>query len=749
MRGARVVSLALFALTACGGGGGVSDAGSFDGASEAATPGEGGGAQEPLSVRLEGPDFATVGAEACFTAMANGQGSEGARFTWLWGEGVRESGGARACHRWESPGDRLLSVIVEGSDGGRADASQVVTVVPPPAVHRPTHSSALVLDEERSRVWAVNPDADSVAMLQAVPLRRLGEVPVGRRPRTVARDGDVVAVACEEDGTLHLLSADDGSVQRVVRFHPGSHPFGVAADPRGGRFFVTLQGRGALVVVSSEDGAVLGRLEGLHDARALAVREDGLVLVTRWRSDGTSSWVYAVDASDPEAPRSLGRTELPAEEGLDSDTDNSGVLGFLDTVVFSPDGGTALIAGLKANVVTGLHRTGEPLTSQTMARAAYAVLLPLEEAPPLVYARRSLDDMDYVAAAAYDPRGHRFFFAVMGAQRVTALDAFDWNVEGGIGETGVAPRALALSSDGRWLYLYPELSREVRRYDVSDFTREPTVVDRAATLEEEPLPPVVLRGKRIFYTSADPRMSRTSYLSCASCHLDEAADGLTWDFTQRGEGLRNTIPLFGRAGMGHGPVHWTGNFDEIQDFEGDIRSGQGGEGFLTDAQWSEGDRSHPLGLPKAGLSEDLDALAAYVSSLDRWPLSPFRREGDSDWEAAVARGETLFRSARTGCADCHVPGRYTDSGFGVDGEPILHDVGTATEASGGRLGGLLTGFDTPTLRGLWASAPYLHDGRAATLREVLTTFNPEDRHGRTSGLTADELDDLILFLRSL
>jgi len=76
-------------------------------------------------------------------------------------------------------------------------------------------------------------------------------------------------------------------------------------------------------------------------------------------------------------------------------------------------------------------------------------------------------------------------------------------------------------------------------------------------------------------------------------------------------------------------------------------------------------------------------------------------------------------------------------------------VGTATAASGGRLGGPLPGFDTPTLRGLWASAPYLHDGRAETLTEVLTTYNPDDRHGRTSHLTAAQIEDLVTFLRSL
>jgi cytochrome c peroxidase len=58
-------------------------------------------------------------------------------------------------------------------------------------------------------------------------------------------------------------------------------------------------------------------------------------------------------------------------------------------------------------------------------------------------------------------------------------------------------------------------------------------------------------------------------------------------------------------------------------------------------------------------------------------------------------------------------------------------------------------FDTTALRGLWDSAPYLHDGSAATLRDVIVTRNVGDRHGRTTHLRADEVDDLVEFLRSL
>src|SRR5262249_23822430 len=139
---------------------------------------------------------------------------------------------------------------------------------------------------------------------------------------------------------------------------------------------------------------------------------------------------------------------------------------------------------------------------------------------------------------------------------------------------------------------------------------------------------------------------------------------------------------------------------------------------------------------------DLDALAAFVASLQPKP-SPFR-SADGSLTAAALRGQGVFNRADTGCVTCHVPPRFTDSTM-VASPFITHDVGTGN----GLDEGFGPAFDTPSLRGVWDSAPYLHDGSAPTLLDVLTTKNAGDRHGRTSQLSADELQDLIAYLRSL
>ena len=102
---------------------------------------------------------------------------------------------------------------------------------------------------------------------------------------------------------------------------------------------------------------------------------------------------------------------------------------------------------------------------------------------------------------------------------------------------------------------------------------------------------------------------------------------------------------------------------------------------------------------------------------------------------SALRGRELFFTKEVACAECHRGPLYTDL--------RSHDLG-----SGGPLDRRCD-FDTPSLIECCATAPYLHDGRATTMMDVLTTFNPRDRHGKTSHLTKQALDDLVEYLLSL
>jgi cytochrome c peroxidase len=130
----------------------------------------------------------------------------------------------------------------------------------------------------------------------------------------------------------------------------------------------------------------------------------------------------------------------------------------------------------------------------------------------------------------------------------------------------------------------------------------------------------------------------------------------------------------------------------------------------------------------------LENVKAYIRSLRPEP-SPHL--AGSRLSRAAARGKAIFESPRTGCFRCHPPPLFTDL--------KAYDVGTHAETDYRRE----TVFDTPTLREAWRTGPYLHHGKATTLREVLTVFNEGDRHGGTSHLSAADLDALVAYLESL
>ena len=163
-------------------------------------------------------------------------------------------------------------------------------------------------------------------------------------------------------------------------------------------------------------------------------------------------------------------------------------------------------------------------------------------------------------------------------------------------------RALAVSADGYRLYVSNFMDRTVGVYDLTALVDEGQWnVPLLATLQSvatEKLSPTVLAGKQLFYDARDTRLAREGYMSCASCHNDGGGDGRVWDLTGMGEGLRNTMSLRGKGGMAHGFLHWSANFDEVQDFEGQIRALAGGTGLMADARVQPGHAQ-----PAAGRSE--------------------------------------------------------------------------------------------------------------------------------------------------
>ncbi len=290
-------------------------------------------------------------------------------------------------------------------------------------------------------------------------------------------------------------------------------------------------------------------------------------------------------------------------------------------------------------------------------------------------------------------------------------------------EVGANPRGLVLSADESTLYVNNNLSGTVAVIDTAT-----NKISEVIQVSNIPLSPAVLSGKRLFHSSDTPDLSRDQWISCATCHFDGEMDSRTWFFP---DGPRNSPSLLGVADTL--PVHWSGDLDELQDVEVTVRDIQAGTGLATGS-----DNCTPAcdqGEPNAGRSQALDDLAAFMASL-KLSINPNLEENGVLSESAV-RGKTLFDSEETQCSTSHLPPLYTDV--------QKHDVGTG-DGAGERKG---SSFDTPSLRGIYKTGPYLHHGAAQSLLDVLTTQNPADLHGKTSHLDESEQLDLVAFLNSV
>ena len=679
------------------------------------------------SCSIEARPPTEIGAAATFEA---GDAGPGASYRWSYDDGSAEiTGATRAeAHTYTAAGRYRVTLSVTVA-GATRTCSGLHIVHRPLPVTPPTHASPILVDEVRGRIWVARPDAGAVMSFDRASLDDPHEVPVGKDPRSVAQapDGSIWVTSRASD-EVHIIDAESRSVQATIAVRHGGMPFGIAMAPDGQRAYVTLEQTGQLLVLDVAARAIVATVDLAPDAvvppkvRGIAVTPDGgKVLVTRFISPAERAEVYVVDTAKLAVER---RIDLALDPTPDAADGGRGVPNYLTWVTISPDGSQAWLPSKKDNVLRGLVRDGEALTTTNTVRTIVS-RVDLAERTEALSGRLDLDDHNLAYAVVFSPLGDLAFVASLGTNKVDVIEVESGRSVGGFA-TGLAPRGLALATDGV-LYVHELMDRTVSAYDVSRWLRgDDSIALPLGTVlapSPEPLEPAVFRGKRIFHNADSRLMSQDGYISCATCHLDGGDDGQVWDFTDRGEGLRNTTDLRGRAGTGHGPVHWSGNFDEIQDFEHDIRGPFGGAGLMTDEDFESDGRNAPLGTAKAGVSERLDDLAAYVASLDRFPRSPHRNADGSLTDDAL-HGLRVYRTLD--CADCHSGPGLTDSAADV-----RHDVGTLRPTSGQRLGGPLDGLDTPTLRGLWASPPYLHDGSAETVAETLRI----EGHGDAQGLS--------------
>ncbi len=701
------------------------------------------------------PAPAVAGSSVTFEASVTG--GAGVQFQWDFDDGTPVtafSSSASIAHVFAQPGIYYIMLNARDSSGVTQTTTFVQHVHLPLTANRPAMSSNIVFEDratDTDRFWVANQDHHSVSVFSASTTHKPKTIAVGNSPRSlaVAPTGEIW-VTNKGSASISVIAPGTLAVTRTISLPFASQPYGIIAAPTGGAMYAALEGSGRVLKIDAASGSTLATVDVGANVRHLSMTGDGSRLyVSRFITpplpgESTASVQTQVGGQhvggeiivvNPLAMTVQQTIVLRHSDKPDFENQGRGIPNYLGAVAISPDGRSAWVPSKQDNVKRGSKRDGLALNFQHTVRAASSRIDLVAGAED--YPRRIDHDNASVASAiAYDRLGIYMFVALETSRQVAVIDAHAGHEIFRFG-VGRAPQGLAVSADGTRLYVNNFLDRTVGVYDLSELLGEgianvPQLTTKVSHTGEK-LSAEVLQGKRLFYDAQDTRLARDAYMSCASCHNDGGHDGRVWDLTGFGEGLRNTVNLRGRAGA-QGALHWSNNFDEVQDFEGQIRALAGGTGLMTNAEFNAGTRSQPLGDPKAGISADLDALAAYVKSLTTFESSPLRNTDGSLTSAATA-GKTLFVSKN--CANCHGGAAFTTSG---SNNP--QDIGTINEDSGNRLGGALTGIDIPTLRDAWATAPYLHRGSAATISEAITS------HGGIS-LTATELTNLSAYVAQI
>ncbi len=290
-------------------------------------------------------------------------------------------------------------------------------------------------------------------------------------------------------------------------------------------------------------------------------------------------------------------------------------------------------------------------------------------------------------------------------------------------KVGEAPKAIAFSEDGTVAYVLNGHGYSVSRVDLTslfppDGTAPETVTPQQLVHEAEapfavnPLPEEMRAGRRVYFFARNTQVTDHGEFSCNTCHFDGTVDKVTWVGTG---GLRQTPTLAGRL-KGSEPFNWKGTKDDLKD------------NMTQTIERMKG----------TGLSEEqLVSLKLFIEDGIEAPPNPHLSPDGLTPEQQL--GKSLFEDPTVGCATCHPDG-------GTDGK--MHDLGTLSTVEQAILDASadpIYGFNTPSLKGVWHTAPYLHDGSVATLDEVLLG----GKMGSAHLLAPDERAALVAYLRTL
>ncbi len=618
-------------------------------------------------------------------------------------------------------------------------------------VHQQMHSSAMVASADGTTLFVAHPDADVVTFIDTRArsvtheILLAGKLPApnpdsqrydsAAEPRALALDSAGAHLYVTGERSSALYAVDVASARVTANVIVCAEPVGVLVSADDAHLFVACSQDDEIVQLSTVDLSVEATLKVPRKPWALA-----------WSPSGNS--LYATHLLGPgvsfisTSPLTL-ETTWPLADGPSTDdaTEPHGpVRGIYDALV-RPGSQELWVPHLMLGIDTAqpkLDFLRTVFASVSLFGTGGGALARLVFQANPGDGGAFGDSFSGPHAIAFSDDGKFAFVVNQNSEDVVAIDTTK-RVEATLLRPlpGHMPESVVVQ--GNVLYVYERGSEDVAQFAIKETATGVSIVadgDAFAALTTDPMPAELRLGQKLFYSanSDDVPTTQNHWVACASCHIEGRSDAVTWKFAQ---GPRDT-PSNAGGTRDTGFLFRTADRNQVQDYWKTINVEQGGH-FSLDSPAQK-----PL----------LDALADFVNDAIPTPTPPQTNP------TLVARGQALFEDPAVGCSSCHSGPAHTDSGSGnpgllMEGTVLLHDVGTCNTgdypdvAHADKDGNPRTAcdFDTPALRGLWDSAPYFHDGSAATLGDVLT--QTRGTMGDISGLTSDDLLALVEYLKSL
>lgn len=616
------------------------------------------------------------------------------------------------------------------------------------------NSNNIVMNKAGNMIYIANIDVNTVTIVDSKTKEVKAEIPVGNGPShlTLSPDEKSLYISCRYDNQIDVISIEKEKI--IDSIDVGIEPYGVITSQNGQKLYVANYRSSTISVIDLSNKEIESEIKVDDRPRTLAITADGKKLYA-------PHYLYsAISVINLETNKVTKVIKLADSLSKNDRKKSQGIPNTLEQFVISPDGKKAWIPHLLTNIDTPIH------FQETIFPAISVIDLTKDE--EIMDERKELfqeinvtdkKNETIIVSNPYDvvfqPNVSKAYVVMSGSED---LVVFDLKRGGNATQIlrridGNNPRGAVISPNGETIYVHNAMSHDLVEISTggdSPYSRAKLSGESIKLISKDSLSPLVREGKTIFYSANSEEFATeitgNNWVSCVSCHSDGDINQLTL-MTPKGPRNVPSNTLTTKTGL----FMWDGSRDDFTDY---LLTVQGEMGGMT-----EFDPKKPL--PK-DIEHMYDAMFAYLDDPDSFPIpkSPYRKK-DRSLSPTAEEGRILFEG-KAGCIACHAENQFTDSVKAInqngylttDNTSFLHDIGTSNPMDKPSKGDPRAGFtnprdshhfDVPTLRGVWATAPYLHDGSANTVEEVIKRIQYEEKPLLTDG----EIFKIAEYVRSI